>query len=95
MAKARGKLVERTVGYDNDEDTVRREFDSDTELDELETAGSRADSRRDSQRDPQREHRANPGALVGAVQLRQPGDTELQVDETEREDRENGCITTR
>jgi len=32
------------VEYDNDEDALRREFGSDTELDELETAGSRADS---------------------------------------------------
>ena len=53
IAKERGKRVERTVGYDNhsDEDVLRREFGSDTELDELETAGGRADSGRHSQRD--------------------------------------------
>jgi len=27
------------VGYDNDEDALRREFDMDTELDKLGTAG--------------------------------------------------------
>jgi len=83
------------VGYDNDEDALRREFGSDTELDELETAGGRADSGRHSQREPQREHGANPGALVGAAQFREPRDTESQVEETDREDRENGFITTR
>jgi len=90
-----GKWVKRTVGYDNDEDTLRREFGSDTELDELETAGGRADSGRPSQCEPQREHGANPGALVGAAQFREPTDTESQVEETDREDRENGFITTR
>jgi hypothetical protein len=95
IAKERGKRVERTVGYDNDEDALRREFGSDTELDELETAGGRADSGRHSQREPQREHGANPGALVGAAQFREPRDTESQVEETDREDRENGFITTR
>ena len=53
IAKEQGKRVERTVGYDNDEDALRREFGSDTELDKLETAGSRADSGRHSQREPQ------------------------------------------
>jgi len=46
MTQEWGKRVERTVGYDNDEDTLRREFGSDTELDELETAGGPADSGR-------------------------------------------------
>jgi len=67
ITKQRGKRVERTVGYDNDEDSVRREFGSDTELDELETAGSRPDSGRHSQRKPQREHGVNSGTLVGAA----------------------------
>jgi len=69
IAKQRGKRVERTVGYDNDEDALRQEFGSDTELDDLETAGGHADSGRHSQREPQRKHRANPGALVGAAQF--------------------------
>jgi len=55
----------RTVGYDNDDEVLRREFGSYTELDEIETAGGRADSRRQSQRKPEREHVTNPGALVG------------------------------
>ena len=93
--KERGKRVERTVGYDNDEEALRREFGSDTKLDELETAGGHADSGRHSQREPQREHGANPGALVGAGQFREPRETESQVEETDREDRENGFITTR
>jgi len=44
IAKERGKRVQRTVGYDNDEDALRREFGSNTELDELETAGGHTDS---------------------------------------------------
>jgi len=48
IAKERRKRVERTVGYDNAEDALRQEFGSDIELDELETAGGRADSGRHS-----------------------------------------------
>jgi len=95
IAKERRKGVERTVGYDNDEDALRREFGSDTELDQLETAGGRANSGRHSQREAQREHGVNPGALVGAAQFREPRDTESQVEETDRDDRENGFMTTR
>jgi len=95
IGKERGKRVQRTVGYDNDKDALRQEFGSNTELDELETAGGRADSGRYSQREPQREHGSNPGALVGAAQFQEPSNTESQVEETDREDRENGFITTR
>ena len=90
-----GKRVERTVGYNNDENALRLEFGSDTELDELETAGGRADSGSHSQRGPQGEHGVNPGALVGAAQFRETRDTESQVEETDRADRENSFITTR
>jgi len=69
ITKELGKQVVRTVGYDNDEDILRREFGSDTELDELETAGSRVDSRRHSQHERQRKHGVNPGALVGVAQF--------------------------
>jgi len=65
----RGKRVERMVAYDNDKNALRREFGSDTELDELETAGGSADLGRHSQGKPQREHGANPGALVVAAQF--------------------------
>jgi len=44
IAKKGGKRVERTAGYDNDEDALRREFGSDTELDELEAAGGLMDT---------------------------------------------------
>jgi len=71
------------VGYDNDEDALRREFGSDTGLDELERAGGFMDTGRYSQRELQGEHGANPGALVGAAQFRERGDPESQVEETE------------
>jgi len=41
------------MGYTNDKDTLRREFGSYTELDELETAGRHTDSGRHSEREPQ------------------------------------------
>jgi len=44
IAKERGKQVKRTAGYDHDEDTLRREFGSDTELDGLEAAGGLVDT---------------------------------------------------
>jgi len=93
-AKIRQEGFERTVGHDYDEDALRRKFGSDTELDELEPAGGRVDSGRRSQHEPQREHVANPGALVSAVQFREPSNTESQVEETRQKDRENGFITT-
>jgi len=39
IAKERGNRVDRTAGYHNDEEALRREFGSDMELDELEAAG--------------------------------------------------------
>ena len=95
IAKERGKRVASTVGYDNDEDALRPEFGSDTEPDELETAGRHADSGRHSQHEPQREHGANPEALVAVAQFQKPRDTESQVQETDLEDRKNGFIPTR
>ena len=95
IAKQRGKQVERTVGYDNEEDRLRREFGSDMELDELEMAGGHGDSGRHSQCEPQRENAANPEGLVGAAQFPESRDTESQVEGANREDRENGFITTR
>jgi len=83
IGKERGNLVARTVGHHNDEDALRQELGSDTKLDELETASGRTDSGRHSQREPQREHGANPEALVGAAQFREPRDTESQVEETD------------
>jgi len=41
IGKERGKRVERTVGYDNDQDAVRQEFGSDTKLYKLEARGYR------------------------------------------------------
>ena len=96
IAKERGKRVERTAGYDNDGDALRREFGSDTELDELEAAGGLVDTEGGHDRqEPRREHGPNPGALVGAAQFQDPGEGESHVEETDRADRENGFITTR
>jgi len=96
IAKQLGKRVERMAGDDNDEDALRREFGSDTELDELEAAGGLVDTGGGHGRqEPRREHGPNPGALVGAAQFQDPGETESHVEETDREDSANGFITTR
>jgi len=83
IARERGKRMEWTVGYDNDEDALRWEFGSDMELDELETADCCPYSGRHSQREPQREQGANPRILVGSGLFREPGDMESQVEETD------------
>ena len=96
IAKELGKRVERMAGYDNHEDGLRREVGSDTELDELEAAGGLVDTGGGHGRqEPRREHGPNLGALVGAAQFQHPGEAESHVEETDREDRENGFITTR
>ena len=63
------KRVERAVGYENHEDVLRWEFGSNTELNEFDTAGSRADSGRHSEDRLQRKHGANREPLVGAAQF--------------------------
>ena len=46
IARERGKQVERTAGYSNDEEALRREFGMGPEPDGLESAGGVADDRR-------------------------------------------------
>jgi len=95
IAKEAGKRVERTAGYDDNENALRREFGSDMELDELEAAGGLMDTGGGhGQHEPRREHGPNPGALVGAVQFQDGVEAESHVEETDQEDRENGFITT-
>jgi len=75
---------------------LRQEFGSDTELDKLEAAGGLVDRGEGPGRlEPRREHGPNPRARVGAVQFQDAGEAESHVEETHREDRENGFITTR
>ena len=88
IAKEWGKLVERTAVYGNDEDTLRREFRSNTGLDELEATGDAMDTGGGHGRHkPWREHGPNPGALVGAAQFQAGREAESHVEETDREDR--------
>jgi len=96
IAKERGKRVERTGGYDNDEDALRREFGSYTEQDELEAAGGLVDTGGGHGRhEPRLDHVPNLGAVVGAPQFQDRGEAESHVEETDCEDRQNRFITTR
>ena len=96
IPKERGKQVQRTVGEENDQDALRLEFGSDTELGELQAARGLVDTRGGHGRhEPLPEHGPNPGALVAAVQFQDRVEAESHVEETDREDRENGFITTR
>ena len=84
IAKNRGKQVKRTTGYDNDENALRREFGSNPELDESEAAGGPGDiGGRYGQHKQQRDRGVNLGARVSAVPLREPTDTQSQVEETD------------
>jgi len=75
---------------------LRPAFGSDTELDELEAAGGLVDTGGGHGRqEPRREHGHNPEALVAAAQFQDAGEAESPVEETDREDREYGFITTR
>jgi len=83
-------------GYDIDAEALRREFGSDTELEELDAASGLMDSGGGHGRHkPRREDGPNAGALVGAAQFQDCGEAESHVEETDREDRENAFITTR
>ena len=74
---------------------MRREFGSDTELDELEAAGGLVDTGGGHGRQELRlEHGPNLGALVGAGQFQDPVKVESHVEETDQDNRENGFITT-
>ena len=90
IAKEREKLVERTARYENDEDTLRQEFGSETKLDELDVAGSLPDT---VEHRPH-EHGVNVEVLASAAQFQRPADFESQVEETDRKDGESGFITT-
>jgi len=74
IGKKRGRRVESTVGYDNGEDALRREFGSNTELDALEAAGGLVDTGGGhGWQEPRQEHGANPGAQVGTAQFQSLG----------------------
>ena len=95
IAKERGKRVERTAGYDNDEQALREEFGSDMKLDQSEAADGLLDTGGGQGRqDPRREHRPNAEAVVCAAQFQDRVEAESHVEQTNREDRENGFITT-
>ncbi|RPB00159.1 hypothetical protein L873DRAFT_1843128 [Choiromyces venosus 120613-1] len=78
IAKECGKRVERTAGYSNDEEALRREFGNDPEPEELEGAGGRAvTARRYGRHESQR---------VDAAPVQELEDTLSQVGETDPED---------
>lgn len=83
IAQERGKRVERTAGYSNDDDALRREFGIDLELEVSELAwGSRADLA------------DGRGGLVEAALSEELADAREQVEESDREDLGDCVITT-
>ena len=79
IAKERGKQVERTAGYSNDEEALRREFGIEPAPYEAESAGGVADEGRE---------------IVDTVLSREPTGAPAYVERTEPEDGENGFITS-
>ena len=83
IAQERGKRVERTAGYSNDDDALRQEFGIDLEFEISESArGSRADAA------------GSLGGLVKAALSEELADTREQVEESDREDLGDCVITT-
>ena len=83
IAQERGKRVERTAGYSNDDDALRREFGIDLEPEVSESAqGGLADPGEDLE------------GLVEATLFREPLGGEEQIEESDREDMEDCVITT-
>ena len=78
IAKEQGKQVERTAGYSNDEEALRREFGIEPAPYEAESAGGVADEGR---------------GIVDTMLSREPAGTSAYVEGTQ-EDRENGFITS-
>jgi len=84
IENARGKDVERTEGYSNDEDALRREFGIDPEVDGSEAAGCLRDAGRGHGRHgPHWDQGANLGVLDDVALLREPVDAPSQVEETD------------
>ena len=87
IANERGKRHERTEGYLNDEDALRREFGSDLEPEESEAARGLAGTGRGHGRgQPRRMRELNGEVLVDATLLREHEETSSQVAETDPED---------
>jgi len=83
IAQERGKRAERTAGYSNDDDALRREFGIDLETEVSESAqGSRAD-----QADAL-------GGLIESALSGELADAREQVGESDREDLGDCVITT-
>ena len=79
VAKERGKQVERSTGYSNEEEALRAEFGIEPAPYEADLAGGDADEGR---------------GIVDTVLSREPAGTRAYVQGTEPEDGENVFITS-
>jgi len=87
IEKERGKCVERTEKYSNDETALRREFGINPEMDGSEAAGGLRKAERGHGRcGPQWDQGANLGVLDDVALLQQPADAPSQVEETDLEE---------
>jgi len=96
IVKEPAERVPPTPGYDNDKNTLRREFASDTNLDELEAAGCLMETGEGHGRHELRQEQGPIlGTLVGAAQIQDRVEAKSDVEESNREAQENSFITTR
>jgi len=87
IEKERGKRIERTEGYSNNEEALRRESAIDPEVDGSEAAsGLRAAGRGHGRHGPQWDQGANLGVLDNIALLREPVDAPSPVEETNLEE---------
>jgi len=87
IEQERGKRVERTERYSNNEDPLRQEFGIDLEVDGSEAAGGLRDTGRGhGQCGPQWDQGANLGVLDDVALMREPADVTSQVEETDLEE---------
>jgi len=87
IKKERGKGVQRTEGYSNDEHAMRREFGIDAEVDGPEAAGGLRDAGRGHGRQGRQwDQGPNVGVLDDVALLREQADVPSQVEQTDLEE---------
>ena len=95
IAQERGKHVERTAGYSNDDEALRQEFGIDLEPEVSESAaGSLADPGREhGRRERERHQRVDLRGAAAAAPPRGPVDALMPAEGADQENEEESLIT--